>query len=205
MPPIGRIKTTITVGGVAANGTVSRTKEGQIGHELSLPAGSDGVQLAFTGVDDITVTMAQGYVIEDADTADVYWYVDGVLYVKYGATVALAGDIVTLSGGAGDDYVTGEGTLDMIVTKQVSIDTDFVGNAVEMMAAACDKDSHIEFRAAASSIAGVTIPAGEAWPWIKNGGYTNPLAGETVANIKASCGDADNAAVLRLGILYDSV
>lgn len=204
--PTGTIGSTINVGGVSAAGIISRTKEGQIGHELTLAAGSDGIQLAFTGVSDITVTMAEGEVIEDGDVADVYWYVAGVLFVKYGATVALAGQVATLSGGGGDDYVTGEGTLAMILTKQETIDTDFIGNLVEMIAAVSDKVSHITFiEAGPANIDGVKLPAKEPWSWTKNGPYANLLAGATVIEIKASCGDADNNAALKIGILYDSV
>ena len=206
MSPVSRISSTINVGGVAMAGLTSRTKDGQIGHEVTLPAGSDGVQLVFTDVSNITVTMAEGEVIEDADVADVYWYVSGVLFVKYGATVALAGQIATLSGGEGDDYVIGEGTLAMVLTKQEAIDTDFVGNLVEMIAAVSDKVSHITFiEAGPANIDGVKLLAKEPWSWTKNGPYTNLLAGATIIEIKASCGNADNDATLKVGILYDSL
>lgn len=206
MAPVGRMSSTINVGGIAMAGLISRTKEGQIGHEATLPAGSDGVQLGFTGVSDITVTMAEGEVIEDADVADVYWYVNGVLFVKYGATVALVGQVATLSGGGGDDYVTGEGTLAMILTKQETIDTDFVGNLVEMIAAISDKVSHITFiEAGPANIDGVKLPRSEPWSWTKNGPFVNLLADATIIEIKASCGDADNEASLKVGVLYDSL
>jgi len=187
------------------SGSVSRTKDGQIGHEVALVAADDGVQLGFVGVDEVTVTLAAGNLVENGDTVDVYWTVSDVLYVKYGVTVALALQVATLTGGAGDDYVTGEGTLAMNIAEQITIDTDFVGNEVEMIAAASNRVSHISFiEAGPAVIDTVKIAANGFWSWVKYGEVTNPLADKTVIQIEASCGDPDNAATLKIGVLYNS-
>jgi len=202
--PSAKAVSTLTVGGIAMSSEVSRTDDGQIGQLVALPAGSDGDMASYTGVAEITVDMADGYVIGDGEIADVYWTVLDVLYVKYGATVALAGDTVTLTGGEGADFIDSVG-LAMVVTEQVLIDIDVDGDKINMIAAESDQTSHVEFlEAGPASIAGVKLLANEAWTWLLNGEYTNPLAGSVVVQVEASCGNADTAASLKIGILYNS-
>lgn len=210
--PTGLIRSSLNIGGISMSGEITRTVEGQIGHTVTLAHGSDGKQKTFTGPNEIIVTMETGNLVEAADVVDVYWYVAGVLYVKYGCTAALATLDVTVTGGAGDDYVTGEGSLEMVITKQQSINTDFTGDEIEIIAAVSSKVSHIEFdETAASSVAGIKLLANEPWAWVKHlpaddafGAYINPLAGEVVDTIEASTGDHENDATLQIGILYDS-
>lgn len=203
--PTGTISSSINVGGISMSSLVTRTKDGQIGHEVAMVAADDGVQLGFVGVNEVTVTLAAGNLVGDGDTVDVFWDVSGVMYVKYGVTVALVGQVATLTGGAGDDYVTGEGTLAMNIAEQITVDTDFVGNEVEMIATASDKNSHVSFiESGPAVITGIKIVASEFWNWVKNGEYTNPLAGKTVIELKVTNGDPDAAATLKVGVLYNS-
>ncbi len=204
--PTSTIRSTYNVGGIALGSEVTRTQESIIGQEHTLTAGSDGVQASYTGVAEITVTMTAGYVIGDAETADVYWTdsTTGVPKVKYGATTALAGDIITVTVGAGDDYPDDVG-LAMVITQQQDVDIDFDGDLVEIMAASCDKLAHIEWNSgAAVTITGTKIPAGEAWDYILNGEYANALAGEVVTSASVSTGDSDNNGTLRIGVLHSS-
>ena len=128
--PKGTVNKSANVGGMAMSGVSVREEDGQIGHEVALIAADDGVQLGFTNVNSITITLGAGNAVGDGDTVDVYWTVDGVLYVQYSCACALAGQVATITGGAGDDFVTGEGTLAMNVCEQITVDTDFVGNDV---------------------------------------------------------------------------
>ncbi len=202
--PTSTIRSTYNVGGIALGSEVTRTQEGQIGQSHTLDVASDGVQLAFTGIDDITVTLAAAHAAVNG-TVDVYWYVDGVLYVHFGATVAIVGQVATLTLGDGDDYVTGEGTLAMNIVNQQDIDIDFDGDLVELMVASCDKVAHIEWKSGAEvSITGTKILAGEAWEWLLNSEYTNALAGEVVTSASISTYDPDNTVTLRIGILHSS-
>lgn len=204
--PTSTIRSTYNVGGIALSSEVSRTQECLIGQEHTLTAGSDGVMASYTGVAECTVTMAAGYVIGDAETADVYWTdsTTGVPKCKYGATTALAGDVITLTLGAGDDYPDDVG-LAMVITQQQDIDIDFDADLVEIMAASCDKLAHIEWNeGAAVTITGTKLPAGEAWHYILNGEYTNALAGKTVTSASVSTGDDTNDGTLRIGVLHSS-
>lgn len=203
--PKGTISKSMNVGGIGMSGSATRTKDGQIGHEVAMVAADDGVQLAFTNASEVTVTLATGNLVGAGDVVDVYWHVDDVMYVKYGVDVAKAGQVVTLTGGAGDDYVTGEGTLAMNIAEQITVDTDFVGNEVEMLAAFSDYNSHFSFiEAGPAVIDAIKLLAIEGWDWIKGGEVTNPLTDATVIELKVTNGDPDNAATFKFGVLYNS-
>lgn len=200
--PRGTVSKSMNVGGIGMAGSAVRTKDGQIGHEVALVAADDGVQAGFVGVNECSVTLAAGNVSGDGDIVDVYWEVAGILYVKYGADSAVVGQVATLTGGTGDNFIDSVG-MAMNICEQIVIDTDFDGDEVEMMAALCDRDSHMEFWVAATHD-GIKLLALEGWDWIKGGEVTNPVAGVTITDIRVSNGDPDNAATMKIGVLYNS-
>ena len=97
---------------------------------------------------------------------------------------------------------------ELVVTPEVEIDVDFDGDAVEMIAAACDQRSTLQLQTGAGvEILTVQLAANESYGWATNHDYvgaTNPMAGEVIGKAMASCGTA-TAATMKFGVLYDSV
>ena len=202
-----------SIAGISIPVAISRTAASQIGHHLSgassLPAGNAGSLTTRTSdTVGVVTTTATGHGIVAEDLVDVYW-TGGV---RYGMAVTLVGGDgdkeITVDSGAGDNLPTQDTAV--VITEQVEIDTDFDGDLLQMIVASADRRVHLDFLDGTTptpvSLEAVELPAGgEGWWWIKNwGNYTNPLTGNPVDKVMASCGDADNAAVLKLALIYDS-
>lgn len=200
--PTGTVTQTISVAGISIAGTSSRTETGEIAHELNLPAGTAGTLSTRTNDTSGVLTLGEGHGVTVDDFVDVYW-TGGV---RYGMDVtAVNGNDVTVDGTtAGGGDVLPDVDSEIVATPRVTIDTDFDGDLAEILAAVSTKRSHLEFRENDGTLVkAVELLAGEPWAWAKNIGYTNPLAGEPVGKIDASCGETA-AATLKIAVLYDS-
>ena len=199
--PIKRISTTLSIGGVSISGRTDRTGEGQIGQEVTLPAGKAGTLTTRTDDNTGVATLATGHGIVTSDKVDVFW-ADGV---RYGMTANVTGDAVTVDGGDGDALPVA--TTPLVVTKEVEINADFDGDDALIVAAMSTKRAHLQFVAADNSIlfAIELANANEPWTWISDQGIANPLTGDAVDRIVASNGDAGGVGTLTFACLYDSV
>jgi len=196
------IASTFSVGGIAFTSQASRSAAGQIGHNITLPAGVAGA-ISAAGVDGL----ATGHGIAGSDVVDVHWTdpADGTHKCRRGLTVdtANANDIEF------DETPTGEGDAlpaedtAVIVGLQVEVNTDFDGDDMEIVAVRSSQRAVIDFRDAAASLSAVKLPAAEAWSWVSGQGVANPLTGDPVDKAVASNGST-TAATLNLGILYAS-
>ena len=198
--PTGTIVSTANVGGISMASAISRTDDGQIGHEVSLPAGSAGTLTTRTDDNTGEATLSAGHGLSEGDVVDVYW-ADGV---RYGMDVGVvAGNVVPIDGGAGDNLPDADSAL--VVTKQVTIDTDFDGDLVALIAALATQRAHLDFQTAGGvSLSAVELQANELWSWYSDSGIANPLTGDPVGSVEASCGTTAAAATLKLGALYSS-
>jgi hypothetical protein len=199
--PIKRISTTLSIGGVSISGRTDRTGEGQLGQEVTLPAGKAGTLTTRTDDNTGVATLATGHGIVTSDKVDVFW-ADGV---RYGMTANVTGDAVTVDGGAGD--VLPAATTPVVVTKEVEINADFDGDDALIVAAMSTKRAHLQFVAADNSIlfAIELANANEPWTWVSGQGIANPLTGDAVDRIVASNGDSGGVGTLTFACLYDSV
>lgn len=198
MPSV-TINDNVSIAGLSIQSKIERTAPGQIGQEVPLPAAKAGSLTTRTDDDTGVVTLSTGHGIVSTDVVDAYW-ADGV---RYGMVATVSANDVTVEGGAGDVLPADETAVNL--AKQVTIDTDFLGNLVKAIVASSTLRGNIEFREAAATAAGVKLPAGESWRWFSEQGITNPLAGKAIASIQASCGNSSAAATLKLGVLYNSV
>lgn len=197
--PTVTINDNVSIAGLTIQSKIERTATGHIGQEIPLPAAKAGSLTTRTDDDTGVVTLATGHGIVSTNSVDVYW-ADGV---RYGMTATVSTNDVTVEGGAGDVLPADETAVTL--AKQVVIDTDFLGSLVEAIVASSSLRANIEFREAASSAAGVKLPAGEGWRWFSEQGIANPLSGKSIASIQASCGNSTTAATLKIGVLYNSV
>jgi hypothetical protein len=189
----GQIVLTIDVAGFSLNSQINRPATGGIPHEATLAGAKEGT------ITDGTATLAADHGILTADVVDVYWS-DGL---RRGCTVGTVnGTAVPLTGGVGDSLPTSGEAI--ALAKQSTIDMDFVANLLQVLVANATKRASLEFFDADDvSLENLDLVADEPWLYVKNL-MDNPLAGETVAYAKCSCGVAAGCTLTIAGT-YDSV
>jgi len=201
----GTIQQTASVGGLSIQSTVNREAEGQIGQSIALPAAKTGTLSTRTSDTAGTLTLEADHGITDSDVINIFWLdADGVYHCAYGATVGTVdGNDVPFTGASGDVLPAEDDVI--TASEVVVIDVDFDGDLAEMLAAGCDKLSHIAFRNDTPTVlAAVMLLEREGWSWASDQGVANPLTGDRVNDVLASNGDATAAGTLQIGVLYDS-
>lgn len=201
----GTIQQTASVGGLSIQSTVNREAEGQIGQSIALPAAKTGTLSTRASDTAGTLTLEADHGITDSDVINIFWLdADGVYHCAYGATVGTVdGNDVPFTGASGDVLPTEDDVI--TASEVVVIDVDFDGDRAEMLAAGCDKLSHIAFRNDTPTVlAAVMLLEREGWSWASDQGVANPLTGDPVNDVLASNGDATAAGTLQIGVLYDS-
>ena len=198
--PTGNESYSATIAGISINGTRSRTATGQIAHEVNLPAGKAGTLTTRTDDNTGEATLGAGHGLQQNDVVDVFW-TGGV---RYGMDVGVVvGNVVPIDGGAGDALPVQDTAL--VVTKVVTIDTDFDGDLMRMIVAHSTKRAHLAFRDSVPTVLkAVELNADEPWSWVSDTQITNPLTGNPVNDIRATNGASDAAATLKIGVLYES-
>lgn len=195
----GTINVIASAGGQSVQGTIQRTAEGGLPQDVTLPAGQAGTLTTRTDDNTGVATLTDTPSVAENDIVDVYW-TGGV---RYGMVVGIvAVKAVPLEGGVGD--VLPAGTTALVVTEQVSIDAAFDGDNLEMLAIVSTLRSHVDFWEAGATAFAREQLASEPFLWATTTGVTNPLAGKTIATIRASNGVSTAAATLKIALLYDS-
>ncbi len=214
MSTTATLQTTVSAGGVSINARAQRTAEGQIGESIGtdrLPAAKTATAWTQTDADTGVATLSSGHGLTTGQEVDVYWSGG----VRYGCSISVSGDDVTIDGGAGDDFPA-SGT-DVIVAPLVYVDTDFDGDDLGdadtlkgLIAIFGKYRCHWHFKTSeASGVSGSLmareLQAGEAWSWVSGQGQDNPLTGVPVDRICVSNGDGTYANELKLVVLRDNV
>lgn len=199
--PIGTINSNVSLAGISIQSLITREAAGQISQQVELPAGKAGTLTTRTSDTVGEATLGTGHGIATGDVVDVSWN-DGV---RYGVTVGtVAGNVVPLTDSGAGDNLPVQGT-DLVVSKQITINTDFDGDDAVMFAVHSTKRSHIDFQdSGGASLEAVDLPTNEVWWWAEGTGEVNPLAGNAVDRVKVSNGTIE-AATLKIGVLYESV
>ncbi len=192
----GQISKTASIGGLMIQGVSTRTEEQAIPTETDLNAGKSGTLSTRTDNDTGVITMAAGHGFQTGDKLTVF---SGTSTARCGMGATVAGDEVTVDGGAGDN-LPAQSTA-VIVCKEKDIDLDVVGNDIVMMAAKCTKRAVLQFCEADGTLIGtpVKLPENEVWDWESLTSIANPLADKTVGKLMAACADASGG-TLQVGI-----
>lgn len=196
--PISSLTFSGDIGGVGMNSSFSRTATGQISHEVTLNAAKTGTLTTRTDNTSGVATLEAGHGIAGGNVVDLYW--TGGRRYNVNVTAVATNDI-TFSGGTGDNLPTQGSALTM--TKQQTIDTDFVGNLLVTIGALCLARAHLSFYEGATLRLSVDLTANELWFWVNGSTAANPLAAASVTHIVASQAGT-TAAVLKVGALYNS-
>lgn len=188
-------------GGVSSQGIGmddSQTLESDMGIEpvdATLAAGTAASAWTDVDADSGVATLESGHELTSG-LYDVYW--EGGF--RYGTTGTVDGDTLTLEGGDGDDLPDTD--TPVIVSKQVSISSEFDGSDLVMIAAKSTQRTALVFLDESSAVLLVVeLLASKMQRWHEGIGFglANPLAGNSVASITASCGTATAAGLKIVG------
>jgi len=199
MSVLARITSQIEISGLMITSACTRTAPGCIGHKIDLGAASSGV-LDARSDDDTGNIACTDHGFDTGAVVDAYW--DGGR--RYGMNLTrVDADNVLLDSGDGD-VLPAQGTS-VKFCEQTDLDTDFAGDLMKALVAHCDQRACICLKTAGGTVELVLdLVAGEAQSWIDDGMAANPIAGDTIAKATLSQANADNAATIQLGILYNS-
>jgi len=203
--PTSRLTITGDIGGVTVNSTVTRSADGQISHDVSLPAATAGTVSSYTaGPPEQWTLNLPGHALALNDIVDVYWDAGR----RYGMkVVGVVGDDVTVEDGsaaAGDSIPTTSGYA-VTASRQTTIDTDFDGDLLVAIGALAAARAHLGFFDTTGVLAlSLDLGATELWHWLSGGTASNPLAGKVIDYVVATQADSNVAANLKLGLIYDS-
>ena len=202
--PTGKITSTVSVGGIEFASSVSRTAAGQVSHSTVIPAGIAGVKNSSTTVNGLVT----GHGLVGTDVVDMHWTdpTDGIQRCRRGITIdtANANDIVFDETPAplGDSLPANDTAV--VLSKRVTIDTDWDGDLLEMIALKATGRAVADFWDATVSLVAQKMEADQALDWVSNQGVANPYTGNPVSSIKVSNGTVA-AVTFTMGALYRSV
>lgn len=197
----------VSAGGVTLQASVTRTEDGVIGVEASLPAGKAVTGWTKTDADTAECTLPSGHGYSNGNF-DVYW--SGGL--RYGVPGTISTNTLTLDGGSGTDFPT-TSTTGVVVCRQVQVNVAIDGDALGLLAAkleitsdsAATSDGHATFEdSAGDDIANVTLNANEVQVWDIEGGASNPFTGDPITVAYCSNGNSSYAATLKIVGVVDS-
>lgn len=197
--PTAQYGVSIQAGGVSIQQTITRTGDGSIGAEVTLPAAKAGALTTRTDDNTGSATLGSGHGITDGMIVDVYWSTG----VRYGMTVGtVASLVVPIDGGAGDNLPTQATAITLV--EQVTINVSIDGDALALLAVCLDSTEstgkgHVLFEdAAGDDIAELDLAANTPRVYDVTAGMANPFTGDPITVCQASNGSSTAAATLKI-------
>jgi len=176
-----------------------------VAHVVTLPAGFAGA-MAAAGTQVTGLAVGHGFVT--SNIVDIHWThpADGVTHKSRRGIVVDSSTATSITfnetpAGTGDAYPADATAV--IVGIQVSIDTDWDGDLLDMIAVKATVRAMAVFFDATVALTAHYLAANAAASWASGLGVTNPYAGNPVSTIYASNGSIV-AGTLSVGVLYRS-
>ena len=185
------------------------TAEATLAREITLPVAKVGQLTTRTDADTGTLTMNTGHGITTGQIIDIYWEEAGVRGNRRGVTVGTVSvDSVPFGAigveGSGDALPT---NLTAVTVQVVDTETlDLVGNNTEAYAVYMSGPGTVVFLSSGGAELDYHVSLADgAWSfsWDNENGYTNPLAGDTVASIRITQRESTTARTARVCALYN--
>jgi hypothetical protein len=202
---------TLASGGVSIQKSAVRTGDHSNTYEIVLPT-AKGPLTAWVKTDTDTAggNLPAGHGYSNGNF-DVYWAESGVKKVRYGVPGTISTNALTLDGGTGDAFPE-SGATDVIVCKQVTVNTAIDGDAVVVIGFSLEyPDSgstsvgHLDMQdSGPASIEAISLTANVPIVYDISGGATNVFTGNPIVATKASHNDTVSAATLKIVSLEDS-
>lgn len=194
------VSNTISIGGISFAQSFNEEAEAIEVREVTLAVASAGTLSVRT--DDNTGTFnGAGHGISTGEIVDIYW--DGG--ARRGMTVGtVAGNDVPIDGGLGDNLPVATTALTIMVQNEEAL--DFVGNNLKAVAVKCPAKATVIFTGSddAEDWAIVLEAAtGGSSGWWNLSGFTNPVAGDTIAKFFCTHGSSSAAQKITVAVLFD--
>lgn len=199
----GTITLNFSIGGQTFSASETRTAEGAIGHNITLPAGVAGSMNGTTIVDGLET----GHGFEVGDAFDLHYVtVAGVHSVVRGLEVDTANtnDIVFDTSPASEGDALPATLYDVVISVQIEVDTDYDGDLIEIIACKSTVLAMVDIRTSSASKQAQKLAANASWFWITEWGYDNPFDSSVIDVIRVSNGST-SAGVVLISTLYQSV
>ena len=196
--PTSRLVTTGNIAGMAVKSTQVRSEDGGQEYDPTIPAAKTGTLSTRTNDTDGELTMEADHGFVQTDVVDLYW--DGGM--RYDVDIGVV-DVLdcAISGGTGDNLPT-QGVAITAMEPQI-VDADFDADKLAVIGALMGVRGSVSFVETTTIEHQVDLASGELWKWDEDSGYTNPLAGHVVDEVRVS--QAGTAAVVfKMGVLFDS-
>ena len=187
-------------------------EEGVIKHESVLNTWIPSESLAAVGIDigfggGTESTFSGTFAAFDDDTYTVgdrvtFFYNGGVDKVVGGLVSDEGANFVRVTGA--DTNFPAEETVGYLF-KDTSIDVSFEGDDLECFAVYCEAAATVTFWASDVSKLAIDLTAGQSYFWMKNTGYTNPLAGESITEVGFVMYGAVGTEVCKFAALHNNV
>lgn len=195
--PSGRLATSLDAGGVSINKGVTRTGDGAIGLEVSLPAGKPGQLTTRTDNETGTLTMESGHGITTGAIIDLYWDGGSRHGILVGTVSSNSVPIGADDAGTGDNLPTN--LTNIVACVQVVITETIDGDALVCLAVCLESTSnsgkgYVEMLDdGPASIAALDLVANVPKPYDIEGGADNPFTGNVIVSMVASNGHTTDA------------
>jgi hypothetical protein len=185
------------VAGVNIDSTIARTDELEQAFQHTMDAGRAGTLTTRTDDAIGVVTVLAGHGITTDDTVAVFWAGGS----RFSATVtATAATTITIATGAGTNLPTANTAV--VIAKESLHSLAIVGDDITVLAVGCDNRASVNFRIAAANASALRydITAKEGRLWVASSDVTNPLASDTIVDVRIANGGT-TAASLKIGLL----
>lgn len=201
--PTVTVQHTVAIAGITISQQQPRTVDGAIGFETPstnlVAAAKTGTLTTRTDNAAGVVTAAAGHGLVTGDKVDLFWSGGR----RYGVSVTVATNAVTLASGAGDNLPVANTAV--TITKRRTVALGFDGDALAVLMIGNDRRCNVDFQAAnGTSLLSLSLAAGEGFSWVSGSNVTNPLASTAVAQAVISNADSSNALNVKLGVMYDT-
>ena len=204
-----QLQYTATVSGLGLTITqpVTRTGDGGLAREISVPVGVTGTLTTRTDANTGTITLDESASVTTGANVDIYW--DGG--VQYNVTVGtVSGTSCPFDSGIGDDLPSTSTAVVISVRQQVNADID--GDelslfAIKQLYAQSNEtaNSHVDFQESDDTeVAEIDLQANIPQVFDITGGADNPLTGELISKFFVSNGSPTNVATFQLLCIGDT-
>jgi len=195
----------LSCGSFALHRHATRSADHPNYYEIALPAAKTATDWVKTSASIAACNLPAGHGYANGNF-DVYW--SGGL--RYSVPGTIAGNALSLNGGAGDDFPANGASC--IVCRQVAVNTQIDGDAVKILGVELhyeDADAiglgHVDMvDSAPVTIEEIDLAANKPEVWDIDGGDTNVFTGNPIVSTKASHNDTTAAATLKILSLEDS-
>jgi hypothetical protein len=189
------------IGGISKTQSSTVTGDGQIVHNVNIPAGDTGVLTTRTDGDTGVFTVGDSaHAFANTDRVDAYW-VGGC---RRGMAVSgvPSGNAITIDGGSGDDLPDQDTAMTLI--EPVELDLSFLGTNVNYIVFhTAQRGQFVVVDDGDAEALAKELGAGVLWDWLENAGEDNPISGDQIEKIYVSH-DSASAVIMCVGILYDN-